>query len=56
MAEFFIFCEKWNWVTQGQGISIFFSPSISSSSTTPTEANLFEKETGLQRKREQEGN
>lgn len=42
-ADFLIFSEKWNWVTQGQGISIFLSVYLVFSAT-PAESNLSEKE------------
>lgn len=42
-ADFFIFSEKWNWVSQGQGFSILLSVYLFFS-TTPAESNLFEKE------------
>lgn len=43
-ADFFIFSEKWNWVSQGQGISFFLSVYLFFY-TTPAESNLLEKET-----------
>ncbi len=52
-ADFFIFGEKWNWVTQGQGISIFLSIYLFFSAT-PAESNLFEKETERERCGERE--
>lgn len=58
-ADFFIFSEKWNWVSQGRGISIFlnvylFFP-IHPCRRQSVWGKKKQKETDMERGREQEG-